>query len=452
MEQNTINNSAVANIQANKPKRILFANFPADGHFNPLTSLAVYLQNEGYEVRWYTSVTYAAKLAELGIKHYPFVKAKEVINNNFDEAFPGRKKIKSQLKKLVFDMIHAFILRAPEYYQDITDIHKTYPFDMVVCDCAFTTIPFIKDKMNIPVVSIGILPLTETSKDLAPTGFGLTPSDSFFGLKKQALLRFVADKIIFRKPNRVWRKIMKQYDINAAGTNLFDVLVRKSTLLLQSGTPGFEYPRSDLGKNIRFIGPLLPYTINKNRKPWYNRKLAKYEQVILITQGTVEKDIAKLIMPALEAFRNTGKLVIVTTGGNGTAALRKKYPDDNFIIEDFIPFNEVMPYANVYITNGGYGGVMLAIQNQLPMVVAGVHEGKNEIAARVGYFNIGINLRTESPIPSQIRDSVEKVLNDATYLSNVKQLCNEFGRYHPQQLCAYFIGEIFKEQMQVAYN
>jgi UDP:flavonoid glycosyltransferase YjiC (YdhE family) len=48
-----------------------------------------------------------------------------------------------------------------------------------------------------------------------------------------------------------------------------------------------------------------------------------------------------------------------------------------------------MPYADVYVTNGGYGGTLLSIQNQLPMVVAGVHEGKNEINARVGYFQTG---------------------------------------------------------------
>ena len=29
----------------------------------------------------------------------------------------------------------------------------------------------------------------------------------------------------------------------------------------------------------------------------------------------------------------------------------------------------------------GYGGVMLGIENQLPLVVAGLHEGKNEINA-----------------------------------------------------------------------
>jgi hypothetical protein len=32
--------------------KILFANIPADGHFNPLTPLAVHLQSLGHDVRW----------------------------------------------------------------------------------------------------------------------------------------------------------------------------------------------------------------------------------------------------------------------------------------------------------------------------------------------------------------------------------------------------------------
>jgi hypothetical protein len=33
------------------------------------------------------------------------------------------------------------------------------------------------------------------------------------------------------------------------------------------------------------------------------------------------------------------------------------------------------------------GGVLLGIQNKLPMVVAGVHEGKNEINTRMVILN-----------------------------------------------------------------
>ena len=35
-------------------KKILFASMPAEGHVNPLTGLAKYLQAKGADVRWYT--------------------------------------------------------------------------------------------------------------------------------------------------------------------------------------------------------------------------------------------------------------------------------------------------------------------------------------------------------------------------------------------------------------
>jgi UDP:flavonoid glycosyltransferase YjiC (YdhE family) len=101
-----------------------------------------------------------------------------------------------------------------------------------------------------------------------------------------------------------------------------------------------------------------------------------------------------------------------------------------------------MPHADVYITNGGYGGVTLSIQNELPMVVAGVHEGKNEICARVGYFKYGINLKTEKPKSSQILRAVNEVLSNPLYKTNVQRLRKEFSRYNANEICAHHVAEL----------
>jgi MGT family glycosyltransferase len=421
--------------------RILFANMPADGHFNPLTGLAYHLKALGHDVRWYTSPHYKSKIEALGIPFFPFKKTIDFNGDNVTEIFAEREKLKSQVAKLKFDLINVFILRSEEYYEDLKDIHEEFPFDVLVCDVAFTAIPFVKDKMNIPVISIGIFPLMETSKDLAPNGLGITPSYTFWGRKKQALLRFVADNVLFKKPNQVMQLLLKKHGIEAGNTNVFDLAVRKSTLMLQSGAPGFEYKRSDLGKNIRFIGALLPHQKIK-KETWFDDRLLNYKKIVLVTQGTVEKDVNNILVPTLEAFKGTDTLVVATTGGSDTALLRSKYAAPNIIIEDFIPFADVMPYAHVYVTNGGYGGVMLSIQNKLPMVVAGVHEGKNEICARVGYFNLGINLKTETPTAAQLKQAVERVIADENYYEQVKKLAREFSKYDPQELCAAYVEEV----------
>ncbi|HEX5153640.1 MAG TPA: hypothetical protein VFW07_19475 [Parafilimonas sp.] len=87
-------------------KRILLATIPADGHFNPFTPLAAYLKEQGNDVRWRTSGTYAEKLAKLNIRHYPLKKAFDINGRNVNETFPERKKIKVVISKLNFDMIH----------------------------------------------------------------------------------------------------------------------------------------------------------------------------------------------------------------------------------------------------------------------------------------------------------------------------------------------------------
>lgn len=422
--------------------RVLFANVPADGHFNPLTGLAVYLKDKGCDVRWYTSVTYAEKIKKMALPFYPLKKALDVSASNLDEVFKGREKIKTQVGKLVFDMINAFILRAPEYFEDIKEIRKEFAFDVMICDITFGAIPFVKEKLNVPVISICIFPLCETSRDLPPAGLGLTPSSSFWCRKKQDLLRFVADKVLFAKPSKVLNRLLMEQGIDPGKSNVFDILIKKSTLVLQSGTPGFEYNRTDLGKNIRFIGPLHPYKSNTDTKRWFDERLNRYEKVVLVTQGTVEKDVEKIITPTLEAFEDTKILVVATTGGSQTTELQNRFPQPNIIVEDFIPFDDIMPYADVYVTNGGYGGVMLGIQHGLPLVVAGVHEGKNEINARVGYFELGVNLGTEKPTPQQVKASVEKVFNEPRFKKNVESLLDEFYLYNPNELCAQYVAQV----------
>lgn len=424
--------------------KILFANFPADGHFNPLTGLAVYLKKLGCDVRWYTSTKYAEKIERMGIPHYPLQKAVDV--SDLEKSFPNRSQIKGQVARLRFDIVEAFINRGPEYYADLCAIQEEFDFDILVADCAFTGIPFVTDKMNIPVLSIGVLPLTETSRDLPPAGLGLTPSYSWAGKIKQAFLRFMASQVLFKKPNQVMKKVLGSYGIDTLNASVFDLMVRKATLLLQSGSPGFEYYRSDLSPNIRFIGALLPHQGKKHKTPWFDERLNLYKEVILVTQGTVERDVEKIIVPVLEAYKDSEVLVVATTGGSDTAVLRSRFPQANLIIEDFIPFEDVMPYADVYITNGGYGGVMLGIQHELPLVVAGIHEGKNEINARIGYFNLGINLKTEKPQSNAVRKAVDQVLKDKTYKVEVTRLCQELAEYNPGELTAYYIQEVLEKK------
>jgi UDP:flavonoid glycosyltransferase YjiC (YdhE family) len=263
-------------------------------------------------------------------------------------------------------------------------------------------------------------------------------------LTEYASLREFAENVLFKPSIDAFDATLKKHGMDVPRSVPFDLLIKEADLYLQIGTPGFEYPRTDLGSNVRFVGALLPYASQREKQGWFDERLRKYKKIVLVTQGTVEKDIQKILAPTLTAFRDTDVLVVASTGGSGTGELREKYASGNVIIEDFIPFDQIMPYASVFVTNGGYGGTLLSIKNRLPLVAAGVHEGKNEVCARIGYFKIGIDLGTETPTPEAIRDGVQAVLANAPYRESITRLADEFANYHADERCAGYIVELLQ--------
>ncbi|HXB08661.1 MAG TPA: nucleotide disphospho-sugar-binding domain-containing protein [Puia sp.] len=425
-----------------KGKKILFATVPAEGHFNPLTGLARFLQSQGCDVRWYTSEIFTEKLGKLGIPHYTFIKAVDINPTNFMEKLPERNAIQDPAAKLEYDLIHLFGNRSEEYYEDIQALYGSFPFDGMVADNTFSAIPFVRYKMNIPVVSIGVLPLAEDSVDLAPYGMALPPATTAAERSTYAEFRNLGVDVLFKRSIDNFDAILNKHSIPHKNSLLLDLLIREAVLYLQIGIPSFEYQRSDLSANIRFVGALLPYATPRQGRSWYDERLEKHSKIVLVTQGTVETDIQKILVPTLEAFKGTDVLVIATTGGSKTGELREKYPFENFIIEDYIPFDDVMPHADVYVTNGGYSGTLLSIKHNLPIVAAGVHEGKSEVCARIGYFNLGIDLKTEVPSPEAIRKAVNRILVDSSYKDSITRLAEEINRYNANELSAGYLAEL----------
>lgn len=428
------------------PQRILFATMPMDGHFSPLTGLAVHLSQAGHDVRWYVGGHYGQKVHQLGLHHYPFRKAQTVNQDNLDSLFPERVRVKSPLARLRFDIHQVFLLRTPEFIEDLTEIHTEWPFDILVHDVGFMGGVFARHLLGVKTVGVGVVPLAESDPYVGASGLGLHPRMAWPGQLFLGLVRHLIQKYALKTCHTLYNQYRRQYGMPPANDFVFDDLIRTSDLYLQSGVPGFEYPRHRISPNIRFVGPLLPYSKGPKRIYELVNKVSSFKRIVLVTQGTIERDVEKLIVPTLEAFKNEpDTLIIATTGGSQTNELRARYPIRNALIEDYIDFNVVMPYASVYITNGGYGGVMLGLQHKLPIVAAGIHEGKNEIAARLDYCQVGINLKTERPKPVQIYKAVETLLSDLRYRENVQKLGAELSSYHPNDLAERYIAGLYQE-------
>jgi MGT family glycosyltransferase len=424
-------------------RRILFANVPADGHFNPLMGLAKHFQQLGADVRWLSSDLYKDKIKQSGIHHYPLVKTLDINAGNIAEYVP-EIRTNDAFKRITLYRIQ-YAKRSIEYYEDIKALSATFDFDCLVTDSLFPAIPFVKALLNVPVIAIGVIPLAADSIDTAPYGLGLLPpvSEEERSTYEKLYLE-MPEK--FKEATDIFEQLLRKENVPYERSTIENTLIKSASLYLQIGVPYFDYRRSDLGCNIRFIGALLSPTVNDDQTTWYDERLESYNKVILVTQGTVESDPSKLLEPTLQAFINSNVLVVATTGGKSTAALRAKYSAHNIIIEDFIPFKDVMKFVNVYITNGGYGGTVQSIMNRVPMVAAGLHEGKNEVCARIGFFGIGINLQTETPSAERIYDAVNEVLTNILYKVNVSNLADEFEKHDSMKEITDYATALLKDR------
>ena len=153
---------------------------------------------------------------------------------------------------------------------------------------------------------------------------------------------------------------------------------------------------------------------------------------MVVSQGTVDnRDPEKLFVPALTALAGTGHLVVACTGHRNTGALRERFPQGNVIVEDWADFDALLPHADVFITNGGYGSIMQAIMAEVPIVSAGKSEAKNDINARLAYRRLGYDLKTERPTPARIAAAVRHVLADPAYKANIAQVAAQLRAQRP---------------------
>jgi UDP:flavonoid glycosyltransferase YjiC (YdhE family) len=150
-------------------------------------------------------------------------------------------------------------------------------------------------------------------------------------------------------------------------------------------------------------------------------------KVVLVTQGTVANhDFGELVAPTLAALANEPDvLVVVTGGGRSVDAIPGAIPS-NARLANYLPFEWVLPKADVFVTNGGYGSVNQALSFGVPLVTAGMTEDKADVGARVAWSGVGIDLKTNEPTPQALRKAVLGVLNESSYRSRAASMAVEF--------------------------
>ncbi|WP_329584548.1 glycosyltransferase [Kitasatospora sp. NBC_01250] len=429
--------------------RIITVAMPAHGHTGPLLAITADLVARGHEVAFLGGSRFAEAAGATGARFVALPPVADFDDRDINAAFPGRAELPAGPERALFDVRHIFIDPIPAQYQALQALLAEFPATAVIGDSLFQGmlgLALARPKGERPaVVSIGTAPPTLQSVDTAPFGPGLPPLAGEQGRQRNLALNAEATRR--GEPLRQYAAaLFASVGVALPEGPRTDTIVRAPDHYLQLTVPGFEYPRSDAPASFRCIGALPPLAAAEFETPSWWHELTDDRPVVVVTQGSLaHDDLTELLVPAVRALADHEALVVaVTARPDGPQALAERLGTlpGNVRVAGYLPFERLLPHADVLVSNGGYGGVHTALRHGVPLVVAGAGEDKPEVAARVQWSGAGLDLRTGRPAEADLADAVGQVLGEPAFRERARALSAELAAHRPLDAIAELVAAL----------
>jgi UDP:flavonoid glycosyltransferase YjiC (YdhE family) len=360
-------------------------------------------------------------------------------------AAPRRMKLQGP-EMMRFAIEHVFANPIPDQVYGIEAILRAFPADAILTDTIFLgTLALASQprEQRPALVRCGTTILTLGDPTIMPFAVGLPPAANERDLERYAALKLQLKEQFIDFCNAVVNRKLVEAGGAELSSDFLDAMVTEMDLNLQFTVPSFEYPRAAMPENVRFTGAMLPPPTTKFEEPvWWGELQSERRPVVVVTQGTVANiDLGHLMGPTLAGLADEDVLVIAATGGPSADAVPGPKPANAHIV-DFVPFDKLLPYTSVLVTNGGYGAVNHALSLGVPVVGAGKTEDKAEVTARLEWAGVGINLNTAMPSPMMVRDAVRRILDHPAIYTNVLEMQAEYAGHDARRKVLTALDEV----------
>jgi MGT family glycosyltransferase len=417
--------------------KILVSSEPAHGHFNPTQPVVLELVRRGHEVVWLSDEDYRDRITKTGARFAPMSKAARINIPGLDAVL--KNKSIGPLTKLSEVCRICYIESLQAQLRDYQTVLESFDADIFLIDWRTYAAHTLHDLSGLPYATLGITPLMTSQPEIPPWNTAWLPPKTVFGRLLNSFLYWYGN-------GGVYPKVLEQLNQERAKVGLdalpsdtdFTACGRSELLHLMTTTPALEFPRSNLHPSIRFIGPLLVETGDNEwaHPPWWDEMLAHpRESVVHVTQGTIADDSDKLIKPTLRVLgQMPGLLVIITlTARDSSIAFPPDGADKipaNVRIAEYIPHTKLLPHVGLMVTNAGFGAVLTALSNGVPLICAGRSEDKAEVTSRVVWSGAGVDLGTEKPTERAIEVAVLDVLKNPKYREAARRVQQDFATHN----------------------
>ncbi|KAH6637078.1 glycosyltransferase family 1 protein [Chaetomium tenue] len=451
---------------------ILCTTSTAPGHVLPLTSIARHLTAHHYPVTFVGAPQHRALIEASGATFFPVCDALTLEHGPYREWGAARARYAEGLPRMVQDFRTFFVgqvrgqvestRRALEYVKrEVVGGAVGGRGVVVVCETMwFGYLPWKwgaerpagwgEGEVMPRSLGVNVTPLMLDGEGVPPFPLGLLPGEGEMVEERDGLLREWLYEYVVREAYDGFRERMREAGgVDVPDEWMINLSVTAHDTTLQLCHPVLEYPRPDLPAHVKFAGCLPPskvVPVGFVFPEWWKREVVESParpKVVVVSQGTLARDYSMLLAPTIRALAGRKDvLVIALLGKQGLEVPPGLLPApeeavslDNIHVVDFFPYDSLLSYADVMVFNAGYGGFMHCVVNGVPMVAAGLTEDKCEVAARVEWTGVGINLRTGRPSPSAVASAVDRILDsEGKYSTRVKELAVEVAKGNPLEV------------------
>ena len=428
--------------------KILVASMPATGHVNPLLGIVHILRAEGHDITFLTGSVFRSRVEGSGARFVSLPAGADFDLRDIHSVAPELRDIPPGFEWFRVAMERIFVDAILAQHQGLLQaLHKSEAEVIVGDDMFFGVLPMLLGlrSKRPPVVLCGTSFLHLAREDGAPNFLGLPPATTEEHRHQYADIAREYDEAVDQPCLVRVNKELATLGLGPVSVPLFHLVVELADAYMQLSVPRFEFPRR-IPASVHFVGtpPIIP---GQALLPPWAHELDGSRKVVLVTQGTVANhNFELLIAPTLAALANAPDvLVVATTGGRPIEAIPGAIPS-NARVASFLPFDWLLPRVDVLVTNGGYGSVNQAMSLGIPLVVAGMTEDKADVAVRVAWSGVGINLATNEPTQEALRAAVRTVLDRPAYRLRALQMAGEFANIDTRSKILSILNRVVHDQ------
>lgn len=431
---------------------LLFLCHPLTGHFTPVIKIASALRGRGWDVCFLGSSTSRSRIETSGAEFFPLLGGADLDDVKlFDrDLLAPRAAVDgdptSRVRSII-DSRHQTLHAIPAAWESVKvtllELHRRDAGRQVIVVCEAFFYGFMPLRYGAPLpagvrvprsVCISILSPAIRSVDLPPFAYPapFDPTEAGRGRNKSMWESWE------ETARPVTELIDRKLTEAGASTRASEVFMGGANYtchdaILQIGLPEFEYPRIDFPSNFKIIGVIPPESVSKQPSlGWWqdivsnselDRSDGRRKKIIVVAQGTVETDPSELILPTLHWLGDREDVITVAILGRRGASLPSELDlPSNARIADFLQYDAVLPHADLWIHNGGYGATMHGLAHGVPMVIAGEGQDKPESAKRVAWSGVGVDLDSARPGIERLGAAIEEVLGQERYKITAKRM------------------------------